>query len=120
MSATFTPEPWTLQTARTSVGVCHKIGPFPRDRKRPDLAPTFACVYEDGMSKQVELARGTLDTELLANARLICASPDLYASLREFVALYDGTRDVIGQSVKDKLTRAEAALAKADGVEVPA
>jgi len=50
-----------------------------------------------------------------ANARLIAAAPDLLASLREFVALYDGVRDHLGQSVHQKLARAEAVIAKATG-----
>src|SRR4051812_40005483 len=50
-----------------------------------------------------------------ANAHLIAAAPDLYDSVREFVALYAGLDDAIGGSVKAKLARARAALAKADG-----
>lgn len=55
-------------------------------------------------------------TELLgdASARLRDAAPDLPASVREFVMLYDGLRDSIGVSVKEKLLRAEAALVKAE------
>jgi hypothetical protein len=51
------------------------------------------------------------------DAHLIAAAPDLLASLREFVELYAGTRDMLGASVTAKLARAEAALAKADGVQ---
>ncbi len=50
-----------------------------------------------------------------ANARLIAAAPELLASLREFVALYDGVRDVLSSPVREKLERAEAAIAKAEG-----
>lgn len=54
-------------------------------------------------------------TELDANAHLLASAPDLLASLKEFVALYDGTRDMLGTSVLGKLERAEAAIAKAEG-----
>ena len=39
---------------------------------------------------------------------------DLLASLKAFVALYDGTRDMLGASVLAKLAAAEAAIAKAE------
>lgn len=50
-----------------------------------------------------------------ANARLIAAAPDLLNVLRQMVVLYDGVRDMIGASVKAKLERADAAIAKAEG-----
>lgn len=40
---------------------------------------------------------------------------DVIASLKEFVALYDGTHDLLGPSVKAKLARAVAAIQKAEG-----
>ena len=53
------------------------------------------------------------EAQWIVDGALIAAAPDLLASLREFVALYDGVRDHLGQSVHQKLGRAEAALAKA-------
>jgi hypothetical protein len=47
------------------------------------------------------------------DARLIVAAPDLLLSVKEFVALYAGTRDLLGPSVQAKLARAEAAIQKA-------
>jgi len=46
--------------------------------------------------------------------RLIEERALLLASVREFVAMYDGLDDAIGMSVKGKITRARAALARAD------
>lgn len=52
--------------------------------------------------------------QLLASRTLLAAASDLLASLREFVALYDGVRDSLGPSVREKLRRADAAIAKAE------
>jgi len=43
------------------------------------------------------------------------AQAEVLDCLREFVALYDGTRDLLGRSVTAKLVRAEAAIARAEG-----
>lgn len=51
----------------------------------------------------------------LANAHVLAASLDLLASVREFLSLYVGTVDLIGDSVQAKLARARAAVAKAEG-----
>ena len=50
-----------------------------------------------------------------ADEALLGAAPELLASLREFVALYDNTIDMLGPSVRAKLERARAAIAKAEG-----
>lgn len=56
-----------------------------------------------------------------ANARLIAAAPDLYASLREFVAHLEKQATYgLNDDEKAMLRRADAALAKANGlVEQP-
>ena len=74
---THTKGPWTLETVRTSCGVCHKIGPFPPRHFKPD-EPTHACVYVDYPAHDQSHAR---DQELLANATLIAAAPDLLEAL---------------------------------------
>lgn len=66
----FTPGPWTLETVATSCGICHKIGPFPASRDGG--SPRHACLYSDRNSHF-----NPADQELLANARLIAAAPDL-------------------------------------------
>lgn len=71
-----TPGPWPLSTAKTSIGICHKIGPFPH---RPGLSRenTYACIYDDASSLDHPFA------ELLANAHLMASAPGLLASLKE-------------------------------------
>ena len=78
--AAHTAGPWSLTTVPTSAGSCHKIGPFPA--RRPGGAPTFACVYADGIRIGIddEMPHAI---ELAANARLIAASPTMYDYLVE-------------------------------------
>jgi hypothetical protein len=79
-----TPGPWTLETVRTQVGACHKIGPFPGDDRIPAKRENYACVYadwEDFENKRLT-DRGQM---LLANARLIAAAPDLLAALERML-----------------------------------
>ncbi len=70
-----TPGPWVLDTIPTSVGICHRIGPFP-PRRPDDETVRHACLYADYPS-----AHNPADEELKANARLIAAAPDLLAAL---------------------------------------
>ncbi|WP_429927734.1 hypothetical protein [Achromobacter xylosoxidans] len=70
MTTNHTPGPWSLETVRTSCGVCHKVGPFPG--RREDDKPRHACLYADYPSES-----NPADQELLANARLIAAAPEL-------------------------------------------
>lgn len=78
VSAQHTPGPWTLETVPTQVGVCHKVGPFPG--KREGDKPRHACLYADYPS-----TGNPSDDELLANARLIAAAPELLEALRESI-----------------------------------
>ena len=73
--AAHTAGPWSLTTVPTSAGSCHKIGPFPASR--PGRAPTFACVYADGIRIGID-DRLPRAIELAANARLIAAAPTMY------------------------------------------
>lgn len=70
-----TPGPWVLDTIQTSVGICHRIGPFP-PRRPDDETVRHACLYADYPS-----AFNPADKELEANARLIAAAPDLLTAL---------------------------------------
>jgi hypothetical protein len=70
----FTPGPWTLETVRTSVGVCHKIGRLGSSTKL-----NHACLYDDCYSAEPR------DLQLLADARLIAAAPELYEALEVLV-----------------------------------
>ena len=104
MSA-FTPGPWLLMTVPTSVGSCHKIGPFPNG----DRVATFACVYADGHRLGVDDSNAPA-VELAANARLIAAAPCLLAALQ---GLLDG---MVNRMESDpRLIAARAAIAKATG-----
>ena len=78
--AAHTAGPWSLTTVPTSAGSCHQIGPFPT--RRPDGAPTFACIYADGIRIGID-ERLPNAIELAANARLIAASPTMYDYLVE-------------------------------------
>ena len=101
MSAKPTPGPWTLTTVPTSIGICHKIGPFPD--MRGDGKPTHACIYVDGVY------RAEHKPTLLANARLIAAAPELLEALKRAHACAtladDGT--CLGCFVSHAIAKAE-------------
>ncbi|KMM77055.1 hypothetical protein ACP93_02500 [Xanthomonas sp. NCPPB 1128] len=74
----WTPGPWALETVQTTCGSCHKIGSFPSAGARKEVP---ACVYADNI--RIGLDEGSpIAVELLANARLIAAAPDLYEALQ--------------------------------------
>ncbi len=109
MPNNFTPGPWTLLTVPTSIGSCHKIGPFPNGSR----TATFACVYADGIRKGIddELPAAR---ELFANARLMAAAPDLLEALLNCAEVMQ--RDLNGLAViQPELRCALAAIKKATG-----
>lgn len=65
------PGDWRVETVRTQIGVCHKIGPF---EPRNDMERN-ACIYDDG----ADLAHPT--PTLIANAHLMAASKQLAEAL---------------------------------------
>jgi hypothetical protein len=69
--AKHTPGPWKLETVRTSVGVCHQIGPLGASTKLHS-----ACLYDDCYSDKPR------DLQLLADAHLISAAPELIEALK--------------------------------------
>lgn len=100
------PGPWHLETVATSVGICHKIGPFPP--LRPADGPSHACIYVDGRYRPND------DPVSLANARLIAAAPELLAACKLAVAELgpDSEGDRCWQAFKaltDAITKAEGA-----------
>lgn len=101
MSTQHTPGPWTLETVKTQIGICHCIGPFPP--LRPGSKPSYACIYVDGRYKPEQ------DPLSLANARLIAAAPDLLEACKNMLHSLKiaGLND----------TQAEVAIAKAEGRE---
>lgn len=84
-----TPGPWVLDTIPTSVGICHRIGPFP-PRRPDDVTVRHACLYADYPS-----ASNPADEELEANARLMAAAPDLLEALENLMAAYSQPEDRI-------------------------
>jgi hypothetical protein len=104
MNAKHTPGPWKIRAKRLGSVVMIDAAPHVPGV----IAQVCATTGEDGTNL-------TADVRNEANARLIAAAPDLLASLREFVALYDGCRDMLGAPVAAKLARAEAVIAKAEG-----
>ena len=87
MSNKHTQGPWTLETVDTSIGTCHKIGPFPSNGARSE---TYACVYADNIRKH-DYGHSKNGDELLANAHLIAAAPELLDVCRQVrLALFSG------------------------------
>jgi hypothetical protein len=76
-----TPGPWSIETVPTSCGICHKIGPFPARLSSPER-PNYACVYSDNV-RLGRIEGDKIGEELLANARLIAAAPDLLARVQK-------------------------------------
>lgn len=72
--AKHSPGPWKLETVRTTVGVCHKIGSLGDSTKL-----RHACLYDDCYSAHPR------DMQLLADARLIAKSPEMFALLQELI-----------------------------------
>ena len=103
MTVKHTPGPWILVTVPTSVGSCHKIGPFPNGSR----SSTFACVYADGHRLGIDDALPAAQ-ELSANAQLIAAAPDL---LDACIAAEWNSLD-LPEFVRERLV---AAIAKATG-----
>lgn len=98
----YTPGPWVMDTIPTSVGICHRIGPFP-PRRPDDETVRHACLYADYPS-----GFNPADRELEANARLMTAAPELLEALQ--VCIQQITALCSADDVPDQ---ARAAIAKA-------
>lgn len=107
-----TPGPWMLATVPTSIGSCHKIGPFPGAGHRPH---TYACVYADGIRPGIDDALPAA-IELAANARLMAAAPDLAMALELIAADADAGNSRLTSGVRMAL---DAALIKAGRKAAP-
>ncbi|HFT1859310.1 TPA: hypothetical protein RG921_004299 [Pseudomonas aeruginosa] len=105
-----TPGPWVLDTIPTSVGICHRIGPFP-PRRPDDVTVRHACLYADYPS-----ASNPADEELEANARLIAAAPELLDALEDAVNRLTSSLILLkcdDDFIKKETAKARAAIAKA-------
>ncbi len=94
----FTPGPWKLETVKTSIGSCHKIGSFPKNFQGDK---TYACVYADNINIGEE-KYSAVGKELLANAKLIASAPTMYAELQSLQQSNKALREVMKQ-VEEKL-----------------
>jgi hypothetical protein len=94
-----------METVRTSVGVCFKVGPFPWKRGKLN----HACIYADYPGNGPEYH------ELVANARLIAAAPELLEALHTCVAAIERTHHVDQAGRLAAADVARAAIAKATG-----
>lgn len=83
-----TAGPWTLETVKTQVGICHKIGPFPPDSGGRE---NYACVYVDAAIPGVS-ENDPREAELRANAVLMAAAPDLLESVTAIVGALDDAK----------------------------
>ena len=110
-----TPGPWALESVDTRCGSCHKIGPFPSAGVRSEV---HACVYADQMRLGID-DRNPVAAELLANARLIAAAPELLEALVQleeaFCSVGPGMTREDREDSRAALIAARAAIAKARG-----
>lgn len=115
MDAKHTPGPWTLETVKTAVGICHKIGTFPQRGVRET---TSACIYGDNIAIEDD-KYGGIASELMANARLIAAAPDLLAACKEALLALREIPNYVphGSKTREKgiyaMALCESAIAKA-------
>jgi hypothetical protein len=102
-----------METVPTSVGVCHKIGPFPSKGARDAV---YACVYADQVYMH-DSGFSEIGDELEANARLIASAPDLLEALKECMCLLEDRRLLKSEGldgiVDIAVTEARALIAKA-------
>lgn len=97
-----TPGPWTLETVRTQVGVCHKIGKLGSTTKL-----NYACLYDDCHSAEPR------DLQLLADAKLIVAAPALLEACKIAAAELSGRTSLGITTIAEKTLR--AAISQAEG-----
>lgn len=99
----------------TKTNVTRTPGPWYAEWRHPDLAVWGGPGGDDDTHVASIYGDGTIENAD-ANARLIAAAPDLLDALKAMVASYDGLRDSLTSPVVlEKLARADAAIAKAEG-----
>ena len=76
LEAAATPGPWGVETVRTQVGLCHKVGGgWPRRELISGTREQYACIYEDGGDPR------NPGKELHANAQVFAESRNALAAL---------------------------------------
>lgn len=112
MESKHTPGPWGMDTVKTQVGCCYKIGVFPSKVGHDN----FACVYADGC--RVDEDSG-IAAELKANARLIASAPELLEALEiaknGLMWFREQYPDEVNECDHEAMQQIEAAIAKATG-----
>jgi|SRR5690242_19147858 len=104
-----TPRPWTREVVRTSIGVCHKIGPFCPSKVTGK--ENYACIYDDCYS---DVPR---NEELLANAKLIVRAVNSHDALLA-ACKFAHVRALQTNDVDDELvSKLSAAIAAAEASE---
>ena len=78
-----TQEPWALETVDTSIGICHKIGPFPSKGVHGE---THACVYNDNV-RVSDPGHSWIGDELYANAQRIVTCVNALAGIQNPAAI---------------------------------
>ena len=73
-----TKTPWAMETVKTSIGLCFKIGPFPSNGVYPE---THACVYADNIHSH-DLGHSKVGDELHANAAFIVTACNSHEALK--------------------------------------
>lgn len=114
----YTKGPWSLETVPTTAGSCHKIGPFPSMGVRPHV---HACVYADGIRIGLD-EKSPVAVELLANARLIAAAPELLEALEsvlDSLGALTKQHELLGHMDEGEANKVWAALHKATGRPMP-
>ena len=106
MSVAWTPGPWTpiIRPAMGTAAGCTVATIMPEGPYRGDVTRSQSAEHIDGIAKD----------ELIANAHLIAAAPDLYAALERALNFIANTEGEMGEPLSCG-DIARAALAKARG-----
>lgn len=102
--AMHTPGPWVLETVPTSIGTCHKIGPFPTNSGAH--IENYACVYADNI-RMNDYGFSKTGDELLANAKLIAAAPDLLAACKAALGAFEHNHAINWDDLQAAIDKAE-------------
>ncbi|MGA4640578.1 hypothetical protein ACQKC8_12485 [Stutzerimonas stutzeri] len=113
MSEGYTPGPWEVVGGHvyTKLGAVNRAGSRAHETDGWNIASInpWACTNADGEDEDMPV------TEVMANAQLIAAAPDLLEALEMIVAEADSYTARTGKPIYNWLDQARAAIAKARG-----